>query len=325
MTMKLAAKILAALGLCLTATLAQAAGFRFIEVPGDANGPALRGAIWYPCSAPPGQVQLDRFTIPGVRNCPIEGDKLPLVVISHGRLGSFVGHHDTAEALADAGFMVAAIDHPGDTGRDPSRSWELSVFVERPAGIKRLIDFMLAASPGAGKIDARRIGVFGFSRGGYTGLVAVGAEPHFALALPRCEKTSLPVCEDIRNERYPPSLAHDARIKAAVIADPLSVFFDRDSLKAVTVPVQLWASQNGGDGVEPPDVAAAEKNLPASHEYHVVPNSGHFAFLAPCSPAGVAERPDVCADGPGFDRVAFHAQLNAAVVAFFREQLVSDR
>jgi hypothetical protein len=33
-----------AIALCLTTTLAQAAGFRFIEVPADADGPALRGA-----------------------------------------------------------------------------------------------------------------------------------------------------------------------------------------------------------------------------------------------------------------------------------------
>lgn len=42
----------------------------------------------------------------------VNGDKLPLVVVSHGRGGDSVGLHDTAEALADAGFVVAAINHP---------------------------------------------------------------------------------------------------------------------------------------------------------------------------------------------------------------------
>ena len=40
--------------------------------------------------------------------------KLPLVVFSHGTAGWFGGHHDTAAALADAGFVVAAINHSGD-------------------------------------------------------------------------------------------------------------------------------------------------------------------------------------------------------------------
>jgi hypothetical protein len=35
----------------------------------------------------------------------------------------------------------------------------------------------------------------------------------------------------------------------------------------------------GGDGVTPESVAAVDKNLPGKHEYHMVPNSGHFAFL----------------------------------------------
>ena len=78
-----------------------------------------------------------RTTLPGVKDCPIAGDRLPLVVISHGRGGDFIGHHDT-ETLADAGFNVAAISHPGDTVSDMSRSGDLSVMIERPTDIKRL-------------------------------------------------------------------------------------------------------------------------------------------------------------------------------------------
>jgi predicted dienelactone hydrolase len=55
-----------------------------------------------------------------------------------------------------------------------SRSGDLSVFIERPNDIKRLIDFMIGASPAASNIDPGRSGFFGFSRGGYTGLVLVG-------------------------------------------------------------------------------------------------------------------------------------------------------
>ena len=52
------------------------------------------------------------FAVPA---CPVTGEKLPLIVMSHGRRGWFGGHHDTAAALADAGFVVAALNHPGDT------------------------------------------------------------------------------------------------------------------------------------------------------------------------------------------------------------------
>ena len=155
---------LIALTLLLTAAVAQAAGFRFIEAPAGPDGPALKGAMWSPCSAAPGEIDLANVTVSEVKDCPIGGDKLPLIVMSHGRGGSFVGHHDIAETLADAGFVAAAINHPGDTTSDMSRSDDLSVFIERPNDIKRLIDFMIGASPAAANIDLDRIGFFGFSR-----------------------------------------------------------------------------------------------------------------------------------------------------------------
>jgi predicted dienelactone hydrolase len=62
--------------------------------------------------------------------------------------------------LADAGFVAAAINHPGDTASDMSRSDDLSVFIERPNDIKRLINFMIGASPAASNIDPDRIGFF---------------------------------------------------------------------------------------------------------------------------------------------------------------------
>ena len=312
------------LAFCVAATLAQAAGFRFIDVPADAAAPALQGAIWYPCAAPPGEIALDGLTLPGVKDCPISGEKLPLVVISHGRGGDFVGHHDTAEALADAGFVVAAISHPGDTVRDKSRFFDLSVYIERPTDIKRLIDYMLTASPAAANIDQQRIGLFGFSRGGYTGLVVIGANPDWPYTSERCQDSSLKVCAQIRNKEYPTTpLTHDKRIKAAVLADPLSVVFTPKSFADVSAPVQLWQSERGGDGVEPDTVAAVDKNLPARHEYHVVPNSVHFSFLAPCWPALAKARPELCTDPPGFDRAAFHKQFNTAIVAFFRAHLAA--
>jgi predicted dienelactone hydrolase len=221
-----APKFLVAIALCLTATLAQAAGFRFIEVPADRGGPALKGAIWYPCAGPPGEMHLGPLTLPGAKDGPISGDKLPLVVFSHGDGGQWWGQHDTAETLADFGFVFAAINHPGDTYGDMSRSGDLSEFVERPTDIKRLVDFMLGASPAASKIDPEHIGVFGISAGGYTALVLVGANPDWPGASEFCQHSSLPRCEQIRRKEFPVQpVVHDPRIKAAVLADPGTVFF----------------------------------------------------------------------------------------------------
>ena len=282
----------------------------------------MTGAVWSPCATAPQEVEIDGTTLPGVKDCPTEGNKLPLVVISHGRAGSFIGHHDTAETLAEAGFVVAAINYPGDTSADMGRSDDLSAFVEWPTDIKRLINFMVQASPIASKIDPQRIGFFGFSRGGYTGLVLIGADPDWAVVTAFCEQSSSHACEQVRRKEFPTQpLAHEGRIKAAVIADPLAVAFSGNSFAAVRVPVQLWQSERGGDGVVPYSVAVVNKSLPAPHEYYVVPNSAHFAFLSPCPPAAARVHPDLCTDAPGFDRIAFHNEFDADVLAFLRKHL----
>jgi hypothetical protein len=38
------------------------------------------------------------------------------------------------------------------------------------------------------------------------------------------------------------------------VADPLRIFFAADSFRNVSVPVQLWGSERGGDGVAPESV-----------------------------------------------------------------------
>jgi predicted dienelactone hydrolase len=317
-----ARKLFGAIMLCLTATLAHGAGLRAIAIQADADGPAINGAVWYPCSQPPGEVTIGKYTLRGVKDCPLPDRKLPLIVVSHGRTGSFVGHHDTDEVLADAGFIVAAISHPGDTGSDLSKTDDLSIYVSRPNDIKRLIDFMLGTPVFSASIDRERIGLFGFSRGGYTALAVIGANPDWANVTELCKEIRTRVCEQILAKEFPGSVTHDPRIKAAVIADPLSVFFTDKSFGDVRIPVQLWASEFGGDGVQPHSVDIVDKNLPSKHEYHVVPNSRHFAFLAPCPPALVAELPRICADAGGFDRAAFHKKFNADALAFFQAQLM---
>jgi predicted dienelactone hydrolase len=318
--------LILAAAFCCATTLSQAAGLQFIEVPVESEGAMLFGVVWYPCAAPVQEVRLRGLAVPGVADCPVAGDKLPLVVVSHGRTGWVGGHHDTAAALADAGFVVAAIEHRGDNAFDASRTDDISVALERPADLKRLVDFMLAAWPDAAKIDPGRIGLYGFSRGGYTGLVAIGGTPNFRRAAARCaEGASAFGCKWFRNGGVPAQqTTHDLRIKAAVIIDPGFTFlFGPDDLKGVSVPVQLWSSEHGGGGVTLQSVAAVRDKLRSSPDYRVAANAGHFAFLAPCSPGQTKANPRVCVDAPGFDRVAFHQALNAEVLAFLRKHLVA--
>ncbi|MBR0722680.1 alpha/beta hydrolase family protein [Bradyrhizobium manausense] len=323
-------KFALASAICLITTLAQAAGFRLVTVPAEAGLPELRAAVWSPCSEPPSEVGLRTMTLRATQNCPVSGDKLPLIVISHGYGGGFTGHHDTAEVLADGGFVVVALDHPVDAGSSGmSRADTLAVLTERPADIKRVIDDMLTAWPDHAKLDPGRIGFFGFSRGGYTGLVVAGGNPDLRKMIALCPESSPnPGCAELRkNETPTPTFVHDARVKALVIADPaFGPLFGPDGLKDVKIPIQLWASALSGDDqtggeVTLDFVSTIMRDLPVKPDFHLVQNAGHYAFLPPCTPELAKKRPNICTDRPGFDRAAFHAQLNAATLAFFREHL----
>lgn len=306
------------------AALAHAAGLQFIDVPADAEGPALAGVVWTPCAAAAQDVLLRRLAVPGVKDCPIVGERLPLVVVSHGRAGWVGLHHDTAAALADAGFVVAAINHSSDNGFDTDRVDELSYLTERTGDVKRLLDFMLGAWAGASRINREHIGFFGHSRGGYTGLVVIGGNPNFSRVIALCANGKAnAVCEQIRGREIPTrGFTHDPRVKAAVITDPGPTFmFGADDLKDIKVPVQLWSSEHGGAGVSVEGVAIIDQGLPLKPDYHVVPNAGHWAFLAPCSSEQTKAFPRSCVDAPGFDRVAFHKEFNAGVLAFFQKHL----
>jgi predicted dienelactone hydrolase len=322
--MRTAILVYAIILVCLAAS-AEAAGIQFLN-----SDPGLMGAIWYPCAGEPKTVALGNlavaaeFGLKGVKDCPVTGANLPLVIVSHGRGGWFGQHHDTVEALADAGFIVAAINHPGDTANDSSRRDTLSAWVSRPVDMVRLLDFMLHDWEDKAVIDPVSIGFFGFSMGGSAGLMLMGVTPDFGRVAKLCKETT-GTCAQLHNGETPPSPPHDTRIQAAVIVDPAPAVFTADNLAAIKIPFQFWRSERGGPGVgDGSGNARVANSLPGKPDVHVVP-AGHFAFLAPCSPELAAAVPRICTDNPmGFDRAAFHRDFNADVIAFFRSHLGGD-
>ena len=251
----------------------------------------------------------------------------PLIVISHGNGGDFRSHHDTATALAKAGFVVVALTHTGDNWRDQSRATDL---VGRTRQLSVVIDYMTRDWSARDGIDADRIGAFGFSAGGFTVLAAAGGDPDLSRLADHCRAN--PGFYDCRligqhagtmkDGAAAPRLPHDARIKALAVAAPaLGFTFTKEGLSRVTQPVQLW--QAGADQILPAPfyVEPVRDALPTPPEYRRVEGAAHFDFLPPCSPELAAAAPMICAPTPGFDRAAFHETLNREVVAFFKARL----
>src|SRR5277367_828526 len=129
---------LAALG---WAGFAQAAtvGFETVSVPVSGDRP-LQVAIWYPSTTPEANEGVGLNTQLVARNGALAAGIHPLIVISHGTGGSNGDHFDTAQALARAGFVVAAVAHTGDTYDDRSRTLWIA---QRPGQLTTAIDYMV--------------------------------------------------------------------------------------------------------------------------------------------------------------------------------------
>ena len=288
-------------------------------------------AIWYPTSAAPRPTTLLGPNLLSVaRDGAVKVRALPLVVISHGNGGGPGSHVDLAMALADAGYVVAAPIHPGDNYVDEAGIARPGFWAGRNQQLRRTIDFMLQGWSGHDRIDPARIGAFGFSAGGFTVLTAAGAVPDLAGVKARCEKASEFVCTLLSQAKSPllgavaaeeaKGLEADPRIRAVVVAAPgLGFTMARpEALAAVRVPVQLWAGA-ADDRVPPASNAELIRSaFSGPVEYHSVPNAGHMSFLAPCT---LLAPPGLCSDSSGFDRTAFHREMNRQILRFFAAAL----
>ncbi|MES2756383.1 MAG: dienelactone hydrolase [Pseudomonadota bacterium] len=305
------------------------AGFQSVKFPSQ-DGVPIRVSVWYPSPAAVAKQNTGVVTQEVAIGADVEGKGLPLIVFSHGTGGFGLSHYDTALALANAGFVVAAVTHPGDNYADQSRSVDI---LARPRHVTGVIDYMLGTWNGRESLAPDRIGIFGHSAGAFTALVSVGGMPDLNLIPKHCEANRSDfACTLLAANKDPLEQAsrvvtpemRDGRIRAAVIAAPaLGFTFSAGGLNGVDIPVQLWGAEN--DVLLPPRwyAEAVRNSLRKEPDYHAVAKAGHFDFLAPCSEKLLGLAPQICASGDGFDREVFHRRFNADVVSFFIKTLGS--
>ena len=311
----------------LCALNGSAAGFQTVDIAGP-RGKPISLAIWYPSLTAPQERSMGTFSQQVASNGAINGAGLPLVLITHGTGGYKYSHHDTALALAEAGFVVMALTHPGDNYADQSDAIEI---LERPKHIVAALDFMLKEWLHKDRIAPSRVGIFGFSAGAFTALVNIGGRPDMNKVFTHCAAHPAQyVCGLIsKHGARPQGVAmaatapmHERRIRAAVIAAPaLGFTFDAASLTQVTMPIQLWRAEDDLILPHPWYAENVRVSLARHPEYHVVPKAGHFDFLAPCTEKLAAFAPQICVSQDGFDRTAFHRRFNAQLIAFFERSL----
>jgi predicted dienelactone hydrolase len=189
-----------------------AAGYLTATLPNPGAEP-IGCAVWYPATAGTTRAVYDfgRLSRPGSAftdgRPDTAGGPYPLIVYSHGYSGCAVSSAYLCEALAAAGFVVAAPDHTDDLKacslspefRRPSfillrllssaiklgnhlasGTYDVEDFRYRFVQIRDAIDYCTAArrdprSALFGLVDAERVGAVGHSLGAFSVMVAAGA------------------------------------------------------------------------------------------------------------------------------------------------------
>jgi len=335
--------VLPVAGFAQTAT---GVGFVPIAIHDPVGGGTMPGYVFYPSAQAHGDTWRGPYRLAASADArPIAGAK-PLVVISHGHGGSDLGHHDLATYLAAHGFVVATLTHPRDNFRDNGGSTQAGVLVGRPIQVSATIDYVLHDPHLSALVDPHRIGVAGFSAGGYTALMLVGAVPRFARIIGYCKAHpgDKGVCdgekqleaEDAKDgltlqqnvDRLQRSLHRwgrtaDPRVKAAFVMAPFSVPFGKAGLSQIKRPVLLYYAQN--DRILWPKYNALQSAplIKTLAGLKVVPKAGHYVFLSPCSPQLAQGNAEICQDPPGVDRISVHRRIDADALTFFRNTLGS--
>jgi len=288
-------------------------------------------ALYYPTKAQASAVAMGPFMLNAAPQAAPEPAVKGLIMLSHGTGGSELGHSRLAEALARAGYLVAALRHPGDNWTDSSllEKTPERYFFERPRQVSHVIDALLKDPKWKDRIarDARgpRIGALGHSAGGYTVLALAGGEPDPARLARHCQDEGAqdPIfCAMGRSGQRPapapPAQAplKDARVRAVVAMAPVGVLFTAQSLAAIQVPTAIYEAESDRFLVPRFHAEWIAGNMPRA-ELHRVPNAWHFAFMdTPLWPLPTPDG-DIGANPPGFDRAAFLTRLGAELVAFF--------
>ncbi len=305
----------------------------------------LATAVWYP--APLGTRETSwRISIFNAGKNSIDAPlaanpkKLPLILVSHGTGGSAAEMGWLSETLAANGYLVAAVNHHGNTRYEPSQRLEgFAVWWDRPKDLSVLIDKLLADPRFGPRVDATRIGVAGFSIGAYTALAIVGARLSYTQWKSFCEahtadsNCKLPpetkfTDEDLQrmldqDQRVRNAIAQsgesfrDVRVKAAfVISPPLGPVLTTASLAAIQVPVRIVVGSKDDQTIPDINAKPIAAAIPTA-TLEVLPDVTHYTFLPTCNLLGHLIARRYCVDPDPVDRDAIHEEVSAEAVKFF--------
>ena len=290
-----------------------------------AHRTALRFTVWYPALAGSresplsiGPADAPLFEVGrAAQDAPVAGGRLPTLLLSHGNGGSARMMGWLGTALARAGYLVIAVDHPGNNGADAMTLAGSVLTWLRADDLKAALAAVQADALLGPHVDPSRIGLVGYSAGGFTALISAGARPDMTRLLAFChahpddgvcrpqQEAAAHTMEARQAAAASPELqphvrhADDDRsipgVRAVLLLAPAIVqAFAPEQLRAVQLPVVIV--QGEADEVAPPATNgnAAAAQLPTA-TLRALPAVGHYDFLSACTPLALQRLPALCA------------------------------
>lgn len=329
--------------------------FRSFAVPADFNwrgssDRVLGGVIWYPAEndaeekdqyvGPPGApIFYAGRAAKDATFAPSFGT-YPLVALSHGTGGSAMQMAWLGTYLAARGYIVVAINHPGNNAVTGYTTQGFVEGWERARDISTAITGVLSDPRFGARIDPGRIGAAGFSYGGYTMMELAGATTDSARLLDWCAQVkdacNPPEMPDlwekfkaIQQEPDVQDAIHhsgdsyrDPRIRAFfAIAPAVARAFTPESLQQISVPVEIVVGAS--DPIAPPADNAQffAQNIKGAKLTMLPGGVGHYTFLDVGTDAGKKQLPELFVDNPGVDRESVHSQVSQTAADFFDQEL----
>lgn len=303
-----------------------AVGIKKIAVNDPVSQQPMQAVAFFPSHGQADHTVIGPYELAVSRQAAIAEGAFPVILLSHGTMGSMLGHHDFASGLAQQGYMVVSVMHPGDNFQDPRLIGTSSVIYGRALQISAALSAALADPLLSDHIEKDRIAFIGFSAGGATGLILAGAKPEFSRLIDYCatRPEDQHVCAakgkiGIEDPQLVPSA--DARIRSLVLLAPLSVIFSPEELKTVKAPLLIF-SGNKDEELSPSENAISLAKQ-TNGQLTLLPEAGHYVFLAPCSAEMAGAMPVLCSDNQGIDRIAIHQDMTAKMADFFAKTLAS--
>lgn len=332
-----------ALGLSLAASTLAAAetetGLASLSIQDARTDRPLEGFVWYPTAQTEGAEERHGNPVwQGITavadGVPIK-EARPLIVVSHGMYGNAMNQSWFADAMVDAGYIVAAVHHPGTSTwmREPGHARQMW---DRPGDVSRLIDHMLSDPAFAGRVDADRIYMAGHSLGGFTAMLLAGARFDGAGYAQKCAADVDPLVCGIFDRWDVAETPEDVVQMERDLSDPrikgFAVFdlggtqsLAPESVAAIDRPMLVFGAPRDLSGLDLEiESRALVQMLPAASTRYVEPESlSHFDFLGVCKPAALEllaeEDPGdvvVCQEGGAARRVDQALVLNAVIAHF---------